>query len=59
MTEFERRMLALREREVKVLEQTQRAAIAKERAQHPDFIFNHKRFTWINGAYHGTYIGHQ
>lgn len=57
MTEFERKMLALREREVKALEQAQRAAIDKERAQHRDFIFNFTHYTWVDGAYQGRYIG--
>lgn len=56
MTEFERKMLALREREVKALERQEQRQIEIERANHPDFYFNGKRFYWTNGQYKGKYL---
>lgn len=57
MTAFEQQMLRLREREVRLLEDAQRRAIATEQAKHPSFTFNHTHYTWVNGAYEGRYIG--
>ena len=56
MTEFERKMLALREREVKAIEWEEKRKLDTEKATHPDFYFNGKRFYWINGTYEGKLV---